>query len=356
MSGGLWMCSTVAPPSSERSASRCSASPARRYSRTKPGAPRVLPSSSRNRTTSTPFTVSRRRCPRARGAMTLTACPARTRDSASDRTRTSCGYGLFSSNMATRSRRSDTPTGAATAPTRLCSVERHLVAAQLHRALRRLDHAHHAPRQRGMELHAVPGPDGADEVAELQAQRLIGVDLGRGDVAAAIGQMVFAESGRITVDDAAIEDPQRLGCPIVVGDHPLATDEDGPAQLARRQPAQLDVGNDAGCEIHGDEGHVCDSLDDRVAPDRADRGRKLAQPIQKDREVVRAQVPDNAHILLMEPEVHPARGNEVDVSQRASLEQALYRANRGAVDERVAAHQDAILVVRETGQVVSELA
>ena len=55
---------------------------------------------------------------------------------------------------------------------------------------------------------------------------------------------------RVPVDDSAVEDLHGLRAAVLVDDHLLRADDDRAAQLARRQPAQLDVGDDAGGEVH----------------------------------------------------------------------------------------------------------
>ena len=51
---------------------------------------------------------------------------------------------------------------------------------------------------------------------------------------------------------------------------------------------------------------------------RATRVGHLAEPVAEDREVVRPEVPDDADVGLVQPEVHPARRDEVDVAELAA--------------------------------------
>ena len=88
------------------------------------------------------------------------------------------------------------------------------------------------------------------------------LQLGTDDVAGAIGEVVLAEGLRVLVDHTVIEQPDRLSGAIVINDHLLAADDDGAAQLAGRQPAELDVRHDARREVQRDEGDVVDALDD----------------------------------------------------------------------------------------------
>ena len=53
---------------------------------------------------------------------------------------------------------------------------------------------------------------------------------------------------------------------------------------------------------------------------------------------MRAEVPDDAHVGLVQAEVHAARRDEVDLAELAGVDQALDRRHRRAVEERVAGH------------------
>ena len=66
------------------------------------------------------------------------------------------------------------------------------------------------------------------------------------------------------------------------------------------------------------------------------------------------EVPDHAHIALMQAEVHAARGDEEDVAERPGLDHPLDRPHRRAVEERVAAHQDPPALARHPSQVVGQ--
>ncbi len=83
---------------------------------------------------------------------------------------------------------------------------------------------------------------------------------------------------------------------------------------------------------------------------------KLVQPVQEDREVVRAEIPDDAHITLVQPEVHPAGGDEVDLAELVLLDQPPRRANRRAVQEGLSAHEHAGVRVRQVDQALRFLA
>ena len=87
----------------------------------------------------------------------------------------------------------------------LATVERDLSPALGLRQISGLDDPNDAARQRRVEAHRLARSDRLDEVAQLQTERLVRFDLGRDDVAGAIGQVVLAERLRIAIDDAAVE-------------------------------------------------------------------------------------------------------------------------------------------------------
>ncbi len=113
--------------------------------------------------------------------------------------------------------------------------------------------------------------DAPREVPKLRRQRLLRVQLRRDDVACAVRELVLAERLRVRVDDAVVEDPDRLRRAVLVDHHLLAADHDGPPELARRQPAQLDLGHDARREAPASRRLRRRRPDDRVATHRAHR-------------------------------------------------------------------------------------
>ena len=70
---------------------------------------------------------------------------------------------------------------------------------------------------------------------------------------------------------------------------------------------------------------------------------------------MRAEVPDDADVALVQAEVDPARGDEVDLAELTPVEELLDGPDRRAVEERVAAHQDAARLVGEGDQLVGHL-
>ena len=70
--------------------------------------------------------------------------------------------------------------------------------------------------------------------------------------------------------------------------------------------------------------------------------RKLVEPVMKNREVVWREIPHDADVRLVQTEVHPACGDEVDRPELAGVDQPLDRRHRRAVQERVARHQDEV--------------
>ena len=99
------------------------------------------------------------------------------------------------------------------------------------------------------------------------------------------------------------------------------------------------MGDDSRRELEIDERDVGRLRQDAAPAGRGDMRRRLVEPVAQDREVVRPEIPRDAHVGLVEPEVDAARGDEVDLSQVAVLDQRADHVHRRAVDERVARHQ-----------------
>ena len=101
-------------------------------------------------------------------------------------------------------------------------------------------------------------------------------------------------------------------------------------------------------EIH--ERHVGGAGNDAAAAQRGNSRRRLAKPVLQDRKVVRAEIPDDAHIGLMQAEIHTARRDEVDVAELTRPDQLLDRHDRRAVEERMPGHEDEAETGREPEQ------
>ena len=84
-----------------------------------------------------------------------------------------------------------------------------------------------------------------------------------------------------------------------------------------------------------------------LRPGRGDLDDRLVEPVQQDRQVVRREVADDAVGLVL-AEVHARRRDEVDLAERAGVDQLLDLVDRRAVDERVARHQRAAVGARRS--------
>src|SRR5690348_9749524 len=84
-------------------------------------------------------------------------------------------------------------------------------------------------------------------MAVLYGQRLKGGEEGHGDVAVAVGERRLREfSVAEALVDALVVDPDPvLGGEVVVDGHLPAADQSQPADLARVEPADVDVGRQA---------------------------------------------------------------------------------------------------------------
>ena len=92
-------------------------------------------------------------------------------------------------------------------------AERDLPPALAKRPISRLDDTDDVAREVSVEAGVVIGADRVEQGCEFERQGLVGLDSGRGDVAAPIRQVVFTERLRISVHDAAVEYTDRLKPP-----------------------------------------------------------------------------------------------------------------------------------------------
>ncbi len=89
--------------------------------------------------------------------------------------------------------------------------ERHAHAVMVERVLRGLGERDHALTQLEMAGRTGAGPHGRHELVELAGDRLVGVELRRDDVPRPVREVVLPERLGILVDDAVVEDLDRLG-------------------------------------------------------------------------------------------------------------------------------------------------
>ena len=95
------------------------------------------------------------------------------------------------------------------------------------------------------------------EVLQLVGQRLFGGDVGRDGVTGAVRELVGAEAVALRQHEALVVELDRLvGVHVVVDEHPRVADDDRVADLARRQPRDRHLGDDARRELHRHERHV----------------------------------------------------------------------------------------------------
>ena len=105
------------------------------------------------------------------------------------------------------------PPRAATAAEWRAPLNPNLGAAGVERPRCRLRDGDHVAGERGVVAHVAVREDRPREVPQLEAQRLVRLELRRDDVAGPVGELVLAERLRIGVDDAVIEEPDRLRAP-----------------------------------------------------------------------------------------------------------------------------------------------
>src|SRR5438445_4549659 len=173
----------------------------------------------------------------------------------------------------------------------------------------------------------------------FNVQRLGGVQPRTENVTRAVRQLELAKRGRLTIH-AAIEDLHLLyRLQVVVHDHPLAPDDARSPQLRWRQPAELDLRQDAAGELEREKRHVLQRFAEVRPAARAHLDRHFAEPVDQDRHVMWPEVPQHAHVFLEQPEVDARGFDVVDRSDQTCVDQLLYFADRWTEHEGVADHQ-----------------
>ena len=71
-----------------------------------------------------------------------------------------------------------------------------------------------------------------------------------------------------------------------------------------------------------------------------------------DRQVVRRQIPNHAHIVLKQAEIHPSRIKVVERPQRADIDELAHLAHRAAEQKRVIDHEAQIFPLRQFDQLL----
>ena len=186
----------------------------------------------------------------------------------------------------------------------------------------------------------MPSSTAAQKSAISSASGSVGFDLRRQDVTRAVRQLELAEGLGVGEGRTRVEDPHLLVARVVVDDHLLGADYRRAAKLAGGQPRELEVRDHAAVVPSVDERDVRRARDDAGTRQGAHVGRKHAEPVAKDREIVGAEIPDDAHVGLVQAEIHPAHREEVEVAERTGVQELLDLHHGWAVEERVTRHQD----------------
>ena len=203
---------------------------------------------------------------------------------------------------------------------------------------------------RADERGSIPVRIAWQKSAQLQRERLGCLHTRREDVARAVAQTVFAEGLRIGDVDARVEETHRLGARVVVHHHALGPDDGRAAEFARREPGELHVRDGASGICEMDKGDVRRVRDDAPAARRRDTSRVATEPVAQDRNVVRAEIPDDADVGLVQAEVHTACRHEVDLAEVTLRDQLAHLVHRWAVQERVTRHEDQSALRRQLGK------
>jgi hypothetical protein len=170
----------------------------------------------------------------------------------------------------------------------------------LHGLRRRFEQSHDAQAGDAVRKRLLRRFDAADELRHLDAKRFPRVQLGRGHIAHAVlnhflkyGFGLFGDADALIVDFDFF-----AGLDVVVNDHLAIAAQQRAADLDRRQPIHVDMGDQILVE---EAGHVGDGLAaSRQMPDSGsgDRARHTGQKMIHDREVVHGQIPDHVHVGL----------------------------------------------------------
>ena len=193
--------------------------------------------------------------------------------------------------------------------------------ALVERTVDGFDRADDVEPDRCRRCRGAPFQDRLREICELERERLGCLDPRRDDVARPVAQLVLAECLRIGNLRARVEDPDGLVGGVVVDDHLLRPDDRRPAKLARRQPGKLDMRHSPGRVPKVDESDVWNVRQETAAAYSGDFCGKPIEPVTQNGEVMRAEIPDDAYVRLVQPEVHATRGDEVDLAQLAAVDQ-----------------------------------
>lgn len=122
------------------------------------------------------------------------------------------------------------------------------------------------------------------------------------------------------------------GLQIVVDDHLVAAADQGAAHLDRRQPIDVDVGDQLAFEEERQIGDVLRLAEHMAHARRRNRHRPFLHNMVQDREIMHREVPDNADIVLEEPQIDPDRVVIIHVAQ-AAFDEFAHLADGAGVDE-----------------------
>ena len=173
----------------------------------------------------------------------------------------------------------------------------------------------------------------------LELERLGDVDARAVDVAGSVAaaQLLARELVHALVVQLHLLD--RLD--VVVHDHLSGADDRHRAQLARREPGKMRVRDRARWEADHEEDHILDLRLHEARAGGLDPRRLLVEPVQRDRDVVRTEVPQDVDVELVEPEVDALAVDVLDAPDAALGEDLLHRDDSGVVHEGVADHERA---------------
>ena len=145
-----------------------------------------------------------------------------------------------------------------------------------------------------------------------------------------------------------------VGLEVIPHQHLVAAADQRVPHLDRRQPVDVEMRDHVAGEIDGDERHVGEVVQ-VAAAGRDHRIRFLDDQVIHDRQVVRGQVPQDADVVLKQPEVD-ARGIVViERAESAVVDEVADLPDSSAEQERVVDHDLQVLPVRQLDQLLGLL-
>src|SRR5579883_796100 len=209
-----------------------------------------------------------------------------------------------------------TPISGAYLAYRNVRLEHHGASAILHRAGGCFKHAHHTQTGITIRQRSRPVLDGIGKVLRFDAQSFGDVELRAEHIARAVGDQLFVNRLGATVahrDAFVVKLDLFARLQIVVDDHLSAAADQRLANFDRREPVDVEVGDQRAVVKGGYVGDVFGGALHMTNAGGRNRDRELGQNVLHDREVMHGQIPDYVYVVLEESEIDADRIVVVDL-------------------------------------------